>query len=459
MALLCLCLVMCLFHQTQSQPCNAPPCDLIETVLGSYKKEMRPRCENASNVDVHMEMALRQVVTLSETKQILTSNAWIRLKWNDCRLRWNPAHFNGTDAIHVSYDRIWTPDVTLYDDTASGNNVALSERKFYNLAVTSEGNVSQFFPTILRSICSVDTTYFPFDLQQCPLEFGLWVYDDSMVTLSSTEQGDVASYQENAEWFLTGVSAVTNPNIYTNSVYTTIIYTVNIRRRPLFFLLTLFFPCCLICSISAVGFFLPPASGEKIGLEVTVFLSVTLFQFITLERLPPNSKPLPIICVYFMLVMIWASTSCFLAVVVLRVHLKGQQGWKVPPMVRSIFIDRLGRILCVKRPHKFREYADKHLNKMNPKANGTNAVIPFVSEEAPTSPTEFGAILKSYQKISESLDHLVKHTKDKKPDPDSVDLEYDDWLTVAIILDRLFFLLHVALFLVVLIVFLVELSN
>lgn len=101
----------------------------------------------------------------------------------------------------------------------------------------------------------------------------------------------------------------------------------------------------------------------------------------------------------------------------------------------------------------------KHLNKMNPKANGTNAVIPFVSEEAPASPTEFGAILKSYQKISESLDHLVKHTKDKKPDPDSVDLEYDDWLTVAIILDRLFFLLHVALFLVVLIVFLVELSN
>jgi len=46
----------------------------------------------------------------------------------------------------------------------------------YRVQVRSSGHVQYKFPTLLRSICRVDVTYFPFDHQMCELKFGSWSY-------------------------------------------------------------------------------------------------------------------------------------------------------------------------------------------------------------------------------------------------------------------------------------------
>jgi hypothetical protein len=43
-------------------------------------------------------------------------------------------------------------------------------------------------------------------------------------------------------------------------------FIINIRRRTLYFIFNLVFPCILISLMSILGFCLPPDSGEKIGL-------------------------------------------------------------------------------------------------------------------------------------------------------------------------------------------------
>ncbi len=48
--------------------------------------------------------------------------------------------------------------------------------------------------------------------------------------------------------------------------YPFVMFIIHIRRRTLYFIFNLVFPCMLISLMSILGFCLPPDSGEKIGL-------------------------------------------------------------------------------------------------------------------------------------------------------------------------------------------------
>jgi len=43
--------------------------------------------------------------------------------------------------------------------------------------VSADGNVFWMPPAILKSTCSIDIVYFPFDVQTCTLKLGSWTYD------------------------------------------------------------------------------------------------------------------------------------------------------------------------------------------------------------------------------------------------------------------------------------------
>ena len=52
--------------------------------------------------------------------------------------------------------------------------------------------------------------------------------------------------------------------------YVDITFTINIRRRTLYYFFNLIVPCVLISSMALLGFTLPPDSGEKLTLGKTV---------------------------------------------------------------------------------------------------------------------------------------------------------------------------------------------
>ena len=59
--------------------------------------------------------------------------------------------------------------------------------------------------------------------------------------------------------------------------------------------MNLIFPCTLISAVAILGFLLPPASGEKVNLEITVLLSLAVFQLVVLELMPPTGDTVPFI--------------------------------------------------------------------------------------------------------------------------------------------------------------------
>lgn len=72
-------------------------------------------------------------------------------------------------------------------------------------------------------------------------------------------------------------------------------FTVEMKRKPKFYVLTIIFPCTLVLALAALGFILPADSGEKVSLEVTVLLSLSVFLLLVSDKLPASAETFPII--------------------------------------------------------------------------------------------------------------------------------------------------------------------
>uniref|UniRef100_A0A1B0B5Y6 Neurotransmitter-gated ion-channel transmembrane domain-containing protein n=1 Tax=Glossina palpalis gambiensis TaxID=67801 RepID=A0A1B0B5Y6_9MUSC len=109
--------------------------------------------------------------------------------------------------------------------------------------------------------------------------------------------GDISSFITNGEWDLLGVPGKRN-EIYYNCCpepYIDITFAILIRRKTLYYFFNLIVPCVLIASMALLGFTLPPDSGEKLSLGVTILLSLTVFLNMVAETMPATSDAVPLL--------------------------------------------------------------------------------------------------------------------------------------------------------------------
>ncbi|XP_072040024.1 neuronal acetylcholine receptor subunit alpha-7-like isoform X2 [Amphiura filiformis] len=78
-----------------------------------------------------------------------------------------------------------------------------------------------------------------------------------------------------------------------------VVYTILLRRRPLFHVFSFSLPCGLLSLLNLLAFILPTESGEKVSLGITNLLALVLFQQLIGDSLPPSSTDMPIISYYF----------------------------------------------------------------------------------------------------------------------------------------------------------------
>ena len=50
-----------------------------------------------------------------EKNQVLTTNVWFDHEWHDELLKWDPEKFGGIDMLRIPCDKIWLPDIVLYN--------------------------------------------------------------------------------------------------------------------------------------------------------------------------------------------------------------------------------------------------------------------------------------------------------------------------------------------------------
>ncbi|XP_033102947.1 neuronal acetylcholine receptor subunit alpha-3-like [Anneissia japonica] len=316
--------------------------DLFELLFSNYKTHIRPVYDKDTSTNVTMKLFLSQVIHLDERMQTLKSNSWITLIWTDEYLRWFPGNFTGIRNLKVPTSKVWMPDITLYNNAGNYYNFMQD----HVVIVTANGTVTWASPIIFTTYCKINVNAFPFDKQTCSLKFGPWQHDKSEVGIQG-EGGDISVFSSDGQWDMINITFRNKEEEYPDDLgkkFTDVEYEVVLRRRPLYYLFNLVTPCFLVSIVAMMTFFLPPESGEKISLCITVLLSMTVFLLMVAETMPPTSS-VPIIGQYFAATMALISLSLAMSTCVLNIHHRSSDTHPVPDWMRKIILCKLARFI------------------------------------------------------------------------------------------------------------------
>nr|5HBT_B Chain B, Acetylcholine receptor subunit alpha 1 [Homo sapiens] len=164
-----------------------------------YSSVVRPVEDHRQVVEVTVGLQLIQLINVDEVNQIVTTNVRLKQQWVDYNLKWNPDDYGGVKKIHIPSEKIWRPDLVLYNN-ADGDFAIV---KFTKVLLQYTGHITWTPPAIFKSYCEIIVTHFPFDEQNCSMKLGTRTYDGSAVAINpESDQPDLSNFMESGEWVI-----------------------------------------------------------------------------------------------------------------------------------------------------------------------------------------------------------------------------------------------------------------
>lgn len=164
---------------------------------------------------------------------------------------------------------------------------------------------------------------------------------------------DMNDYYASFIWDVMAVPASRNELVYPCCVdiFPDVTFNMTIRRKTLFYTVNLIIPCVAISFLTALVFYLPSDSGEKITLCISILLALTVFFLLLSDLIPPTSLVIPLIGKYLLFTMILVTCSIVITVGVLNLHYREISTHSMPHWIRVVFLEKLPKYLLMKRPN------------------------------------------------------------------------------------------------------------
>nr|XP_022316186.1 acetylcholine receptor subunit alpha-like [Crassostrea virginica] len=277
---------------------------------------------------------------------------------------------SGTIAVSGYYlDEVWKPPITVFNSVNALH--AIGDSNYYvRIQVMNSGAEAEmeWFPGIVtRTACNVDVSNYPWDIQQCAVQFTPWGYRPAEIDFNlTTQKVDTSKFQGSDTWEIRS-SFVIHETINNASFAR---YTLQLARKPSFFLMYIVLPIELLALLNVMVFILPADSGERVGYSVTVFLTLAVYVTIISDNLPKTSSPMSIFA-YFMITMLMISAFiCFVTIVTLRAYIREDET-PVPRWVKRA----VGLAYCRCCPRKKSEDEDEEETETKRPPTPRNRVI------------------------------------------------------------------------------------
>ncbi|KAI1719732.1 neurotransmitter-gated ion-channel ligand binding domain-containing protein [Ditylenchus destructor] len=368
---------ICLFLLT----CHASDDEyrLLQDLRENYDPVERPVQDHTKPLNVNLKIILQQILDVDEKNQVLTLVVWEQLTWYDYKMKWSPEEYGGIQDVRFPNDALWKPDIILFNSA----DEKFDARFPVNFVVQHTGHVLQAPPAIVKSSCEIDITWFPFDEQICHLQYGSWTYtrqhldlfiDDT--DLADGHKMDLQYYVENGEWELIATPAQRKTADFGNNSFVELYFRLQIQRKTIYYGMNWIIPSILFLLSNVLGFTMPSECGEKITLQTTNLLSVTVFLGMVADVTPPTSKSVPIIAAFFSVSMIILGCCCnfikliiknmiigssiIFTLLIINVHFRSPRTHKMSPWVRTAFLEWLPWLLLMNRPGKQFKKPKKH---------------------------------------------------------------------------------------------------
>lgn len=256
------------------------------TNITTYNPKIRPiGLPDSINVDekgaliIRVSFSLRQIVTLDEKNQLLTSSFYLLLNWNDPRLMWNKTVYNNVDSIVAGASAFWLPDMAIINSGSASNLITLPSNQ--NIIITSEGFVYLTLSLPAQQTrCRLNVYNYPFDTQNCSIIIGSWmnnIFEFNFEVETNLTYSNTNNYIRHPIWelksfeykdlFDTSRFDIANDDLknYDMSLVANDIgYYLILKRNSLYIMINGIFPCLVLNCVILIAFSLP--FNSQVGL-------------------------------------------------------------------------------------------------------------------------------------------------------------------------------------------------
>ena len=300
---------------------------LYNDVLTNYTKEVRPVLDQDDPVDVNITISIYNINSFDELSGTLELSLRVVLEWREERINWNESDYGNISSIHIPNKLLWTPRILL---AKAAHNIAELGMTSARLRVLSDGRVTWDLNEIIHSVCSVDVTMFPFDTQTCNLLFLAKEYSTQELILTPTQPSHITGdLLENSQWIMKSktlfqIGLQKLPGIKMEIV---------LERRYLFYVYYILCPLLFLALLNMAVFYLPPSSGERTSVAVTIFLAFIVYMSVLNDSVPTSSNPVAYIYVILFSMVLYSSIIVLLCAISLRIY---DSTGEVPTRIQTV---------------------------------------------------------------------------------------------------------------------------
>ncbi|XP_066507103.1 5-hydroxytryptamine receptor 3A-like [Hoplias malabaricus] len=281
-----------LVHGAVSEPPHLSLIHWLDNVMEVETARIRPVSDWRSCVAVRVDLSILSILGVDEKNERLQLYVLYTQGWRDERLRWDSSQYGGVHKVTVPANRIWLPDIILYE-TANVDEDPQSR----SVSVTNDGWVELQQPRLLESSCPLNLYHFPLDQQTCNLTFLSQSHTAMEVELywGRRERDRVFS---RGEWEILSLSVPPHiqpiPHFNTSAIRV----QVTVRRSPLLYLVTLLLPSALVLVLDLLAFLIPVYLKQRLSVMAAVYTGHFIFIITIFTLFPPFTLQLPLIETY-----------------------------------------------------------------------------------------------------------------------------------------------------------------
>ncbi|NP_001166026.1 nicotinic acetylcholine receptor alpha 12 subunit precursor [Nasonia vitripennis] len=390
---------------------------LRRNLLLKYDKFARPTQHyNTTTLFVYLNI---MHVELDNKKNTMSVNTWVRMSWNDEKLKWDPKDYGGVKEVSVSIHEIWQPDLYLYNSAVYG----VENYESRHCIVRQDGEVTWVAPTVFHSYCEFNYVLWPFETNTCVLNIGSWTHNGYEIDIRLQEAGFDLHYYSAGEWKVKNVTAHRRVKVYSCCAepYIVLDYEIKMTRSSELYYHVIFVASIPIISLILVTFWLRPQSEMKLLLNICAVTIDILFLLYFGYKVPARINNLPLIVRFFSGCLCQMSVSIIVSAFVIHVS-SSSFDIPIPRRIRNQLYGKLGRYLGLRNvireieSQKLAEFEEIHDNP---------------SPNLGTSDLSISGLDNGDQQCIISQSRNVKRL---------------EWILLATAVDRFFFILFCSIF-------------
>ena len=213
------------------------------------------------------------------------------------------------------------------------------------------------FQDLWKTICKVRSTYFPFDQQHCTLIIRSGAHDSQSIKFIQRRPIQGHSFIR-GEWELVhSYTEITDERVsdFGQVDYSLVRFTLILKRNHLYYLIKIILPFTMVSCVTLFTFLLPPQTGEKLTLNVTILLSLVIYLQLLSEYIPKSDDETPLLTLFCNANFFLVFLSCIMTVFVLYLYHRPSTSniARVPLRVKIVLLDYLSPLVYGKIEKRF----------------------------------------------------------------------------------------------------------